>query len=67
MLSLSLFAVSASYIVFLIGFFVFSAFALYHLEEYGYVGDFSRTMIYGYILVAAVIMLVTVVAYFSVS
>ncbi len=47
------------YLLFLIGFFVFSAFGLYHLEEYGYVGDYSRTMSIIYVAVAGSIMLAT--------
>lgn len=48
-----------AYLVFLVGFFVFSMFGLFHLEEYGYVGDFSRIMIYIYGSTAGAIMLVT--------
>lgn len=60
MFAISLLAVYLLYLIFLVGFFVFSAFGLYHLQEYGYVGDFSKKMIYLYVGIAAAIMLVTV-------
>lgn len=50
------------YLIFLVGFLVFSGFGLYHLEEYGYQGDFCRSMIVVYVSLATVIMLVTVVS-----
>jgi|GEM_PF-2154597 len=59
MIPIPIFLLYLVYAVFLVGFFAFSAFSLYHLEEYGYVGDFSRPMVYIYIGVAATIMLVT--------
>lgn len=55
-------AMELLYLVFIVGFFVFSGVALFHLSEYGYVGDFSRSMTRLYIAIAALIMLLTVVA-----
>lgn len=54
--------VYALYLVFLVGFLLFSAFGLFHLEEYGYDGDLCRPMIYLYVALAATIMLVTFVS-----
>ena len=50
------------YFLFLVGFIVFSAVALFHLSEYGYVGDFSRSIIVIYLAAAAIIMLLTIFA-----
>jgi hypothetical protein len=50
------------YLIFLVGFLVFSGFGLYHLEEYGYQGDFCRPMVVIYASVTAAIMLATVVS-----
>ncbi len=58
----SLILIDTVYLVFLIGFLVFSGVALFHLSEYGYVGDFCRTMIVIYAAVAASLMLATVIA-----
>lgn len=58
----SLILIDTVYLIFLIGFLVFSGVALFHLSEYGYVGDFCRSMISIYSAVAGAIMLATVVA-----
>ena len=50
------------YLLFLVGFIVFSGVALFHLSEYGYVGDFCRSMIVIYLASAATIMLATLIA-----
>ena len=55
-------AIYLIFFIFLLGFLVFSGVALFHLSEYGYVGDFSRSMMVIYMAVAALIMLGTIVA-----
>ena len=61
MASLPLILIYGLYLIFLIGFFIFSAFSLFHLEEYGYKNDFSRPMVYIYTAIAGVIMLISLV------
>jgi len=61
-ITITLVGIYLIYLIFLIGFIVFSGVALYHLSEYGYVGDFSRTMMVAYLAIAATIMLMTLIA-----
>lgn len=58
-MTITLIVIYSFYLLFLLGFLVFSGVALFHLSEYGYVGDFSRSMIIIYLTIAAVIMLAT--------
>ena len=61
MITIPLILVYSFYMLFLIGFFIFSAFSLFHLEEYGYEADFTRPMVYIYTTIAGIIMLTTLV------
>lgn len=50
------------YLVFLIGFAIFSAFGVYHLWQFGYVGDFTRPIAIGYIVAAAAVIFLTLLS-----
>lgn len=49
------------FIIFLIVFVAYSKFALYHLQEFGYVGDMTKTVRVMYVLTASFIMIISVV------
>lgn len=61
-MTLALIIINTAYLIFLVGFLVFSGIALFHLSEYGYIGDFSRTMMIIYSTIAGIIMVASVVA-----
>lgn len=51
----------ALYIVFLIGFAVYSIIGIYHLWRFGYIGDLTKPAIAIYIVVTAVIIVLSLV------
>ena len=53
--------VLAFYLLFLIVFGIFSYLALYHLYEYGYIGDATKKVMFIYIFVSLAIILTTIV------
>jgi len=49
------------YFIFLFAFAIFSAFAVYHLFQFGYVGDLCRPVAIGYLVAAGAIILFTLI------
>jgi len=47
------------YIIFLIAYSIYSYFALYHLQEFGHIGDASKIVIYLYIIASVVVVVST--------
>lgn len=43
------------YILFLIGYLIYSVMAIYHLRRFGYVGDLTKTAIIVYLIASVVI------------
>lgn len=54
------------YIIFLLIFSVLSYFAVYQISKFGYEGDLSRRMIVIYLGIAAIIVFLSLVAFFLV-
>jgi len=52
--------VLAFYILFLLVFGIFSAIALYHLWEFGYIGDATKKVMYIYVLISTIIIILTI-------
>lgn len=50
-----------SYLAFVLIFSVFSYFALYHIWRFGFVGDITKRVIYGYILMSIAIVVFTLI------
>jgi hypothetical protein len=49
------------YFIFLFAFAIFSAFAVYHLFQFGYAGDLCRPVAIGYLVTAGVVILFTLI------
>jgi len=47
------------YFIFVLAFFIFSLFGVYHLWQFGYAGDLSKPVAIIYIIIAAVIIFFT--------
>jgi hypothetical protein len=47
------------YIIFLLLIAVYSFFAIYHLNRFGYVGDLTKPVIIFYLIIVAIIVIVT--------
>jgi hypothetical protein len=49
------------YIVYLIGFVVYSILGVYHLWRFGYIGDLTKPVITAYIVVSSIVILFSIV------
>jgi len=50
------------FLLFLVGYTLYSTYAIHHLNEFGYSGDASQRMLRVYILLAATLSILTIVA-----
>ena len=50
-----------SYLIFLAGFIIFSLAGIYHLRRFGYVGDFTHPVIISYVILSAIIIILTLI------
>lgn len=55
------------YIVFLLGYIIFSGIAVYHLNRFGYVGDLTRPIIVIYLLLSVAIIIASIIFISSLS
>jgi len=58
-------ALIIAYLIFLIAFSIYSYFALYHLQEYGNIGDASKIVLVSYIFLSAAVVIITFVIFIS--
>jgi len=49
------------YFLFLLAFAIYSAFAIYHLWQFGYVGDLCKPVAIGYLIASGVIIFFTLI------
>jgi ABC-type spermidine/putrescine transport system permease subunit II len=56
-----------AYIVFLVGFVIYSAAGIYHLWRFGYVGDLTKPAIIIYLIISSVIIAFSILILFSYS
>lgn len=54
----------ALYLIILIGFLIYSAFGLYNLYQYGYIGDLSRKVAAVYVISAIIVIVLTFLGLF---
>ena len=53
--------VLVAYIIFLIGFIIYSAIGIYHLWRFGYVGDLTKPAVVIYSVLAIIIIIISIV------
>jgi hypothetical protein len=50
-----------AYLTFVLFFSIFSYFALYHIWRFGFVGDVTKMVVYGYIIISIIIIITSFV------
>lgn len=55
------YGLAVAYLIFLLGYSLYSIYAIHHLNEFGYSGDASQTMLRFYIAVSSIVLLTTAI------